>query len=132
MPREPGRLHITQGNIYDGLNECGNISNGISISGISRALNNNIQGKISAVVKERFCVQNMAYTHIHSAISSKKRIEISRAQSKVLKVKLRRETSPIIVVIGLQKDFMSTKKSKKFPSFVVYSYLKESALIYSS
>ena len=50
MPREPGRLHITEGSIYDGLNECGNISTGISISGISRALNNNIQGKISAVV----------------------------------------------------------------------------------
>ena len=71
MPREPSRLHITEGNIYDGLNECGSISNGTSISGISRALNNNIQGKISAVVQERFCVENMAYTHIHSATPGK-------------------------------------------------------------
>ena len=40
---------ITEGNIYDGLNECGNISNEISISGISRVLRNSTQEKISAV-----------------------------------------------------------------------------------
>ena len=28
----------------------------------------------------------------------------------------------------LQKDFMAVKKSRKFPSFVIYSCLKESAL----
>ena len=40
---------ITEENIYDGLKECGNISNEISISGISCVLRNSTQEKISAV-----------------------------------------------------------------------------------
>ena len=57
--------------IYDGLNEFGDIPNGTSISAISRALNNSMlsglkysRKKISTVAQERFSVENMAYTQM--------------------------------------------------------------------
>ena len=57
--------------IYDGLNEFGDIPNGTSISAISRALSNSMlsglkysRKKISTVAQERFSLENMAYTQM--------------------------------------------------------------------
>ena len=58
--------------IYDGLNEFGDIPNGTSIPAISRALNCSMlsgliywRKKISKFAHERFSVENMAYTQMY-------------------------------------------------------------------
>ena len=65
------RLTSSLREIYDGLNEFGDIPNETSISVISRALNNSMlsglkysRKKISTVAQERFSVENMAYTQM--------------------------------------------------------------------
>ena len=66
VKRERPTLSLRE--IYDGLNEFGDIPNGTSISGISHALNNMLSGvkysrkKVSAIAQERFSVENIAYT----------------------------------------------------------------------
>jgi len=65
------RLTSSLREIYDGLNEFGDIPNGTSIAAISRALNCNMlsglkysRKKISAFAEKRFTVENMAYTQM--------------------------------------------------------------------
>ena len=57
--------------IFDGLNEFGDIPNGTSINAISRALSNKMlsslkysRKKISTFAQERFSVENIAYTQM--------------------------------------------------------------------